>query len=185
MEITTGAPCHCFQYAECWVWDSWNSIPEAHAHSVLPRPSFRLDSQTGVHSPPFQLWNEAVPLTLLERSPRILPSIGLCLGMPKASMAIALPTLLLTPAHCNTHRWKRAAKLHLAVPSPSGGQGQDRRARALNEVGWSCLSWRPVPVPDSYFPQSPPGPTGKTQIGWVVCKGVRKGAGSQGAHRGW
>lgn len=62
------------------VWESWTSIQEAHAYSLLPRPSFRLDSQTGVHSPPFQLWSDVVPPTLLDRSPRILPRIGLCMG---------------------------------------------------------------------------------------------------------
>lgn len=115
-------------------------------------------------------------------------------GHPKASTAIGLPTLLLTPAHCNTHRQKRAAKPHHAAPSPSCREGQNRWVRALNEFqcwSWqsspSCLSWtsspacwRPAPVPESYFPQPRPGPTGRIQTGGVVCKGVR----SKVAHRG-
>lgn len=79
LEITTGGPCHCFHYAECW-FGIRGPASETHANSLVPHPSFRLDSQTGVHSPPFHLWSDAVPPTLLDRSPRILPRIGLCLG---------------------------------------------------------------------------------------------------------
>lgn len=143
LEITTRGPCHCLHYAECCFGICG---PASKRHMLTPcclvllSGCIRRQECTALPS------SSGVTLLLLPSwtGPQggDVPSPGLACAWERTPEGIHGHCTSYPTSNTSTlqHRQKRAARPHLDVPSPSGGQGQDRWARALNEFGWSWQS---------------------------------------------